>query len=224
MQHLQKTGVYRLSPNADRALLTIALDSQLHYSCRKARFTGDGTSTTCPVGVRPPVSRSILKTTMLLDNWFSASRYLPLGSMAKCRGSFPPVGTCATNVSVPFAGSIAKIAMLSCPRLEAYRNFPLGCTAISAASFRPANPFGSMDIVCTARYVSCASFAKTVTVDCISPSTYMNLPPAPNAACRGPAPGFSVAEKGSAAAVLSAVAFKGCRAPGVSEPLVASNL
>ena len=24
--------------------------------------------------------------------------------MAKCRGSFPPVGTCATNVSVPLRG------------------------------------------------------------------------------------------------------------------------
>src|SRR6266481_7871357 len=74
---------------------------RLGHSCgRKAMFTGEGTSTTSPVGVRPPVARSIFKTTMLFDNWFSANRYLPLGSIAKCRGSLPPVGTWATNVSV----------------------------------------------------------------------------------------------------------------------------
>src|SRR6266478_1000582 len=92
----------------------------------KVKSTGEGTSTTCPVGVRPPVAESILKTTMLLENWFSASRYFPLGSIAKCRGSFPPVEACATKARVPFSGSIAKIAILSCPRLEAYRNLPLG--------------------------------------------------------------------------------------------------
>src|SRR5438046_3672240 len=92
---------------------------QLHSLGQKARSTGEGTSTTCPVGVRPPVPRSILKTTTLFDNWFSASRYWPLGSMAKFLGSFPPVKTCATKVSVPFLASTAKIAMLSCTRLDA---------------------------------------------------------------------------------------------------------
>src|SRR5258708_4046816 len=94
------------------------LDREDQSSAKKAMSTGDGTSTTGPVGVKPPVAPSILKTTVLFENGFSASTYLPLGSMAKCRGSFPPVGTWATEVNVPFAGWIAKIAMLSCPRFE----------------------------------------------------------------------------------------------------------
>jgi len=60
-----------------------------HCCGKNVMSTGDGTSTTCPVGVRPPVARSILKTTMLFESWFSASRYLPLGrsqsAAALCR-------------------------------------------------------------------------------------------------------------------------------------------
>src|SRR5438132_7204982 len=125
--------------------------NRTQFSGKKAMLTGEGISTTSPVAVNPPVTGSILKTTMLFDSWFSASRYLPLGSIAKCRGSFPPVGTCATKVRVPFAGSMAKIAMLSCPRLEVYRNFPLGCVVTSAASFRPVKPFGNVEVCCTLR-------------------------------------------------------------------------
>src|SRR5438094_6521169 len=63
--------------------------NRTQFSGKKAMLTGEGTSTTCAVGVSPPVAGSILKTTMLFDNWFSASKKLPEGSMAKCRGSLP---------------------------------------------------------------------------------------------------------------------------------------
>src|SRR5882672_6580841 len=92
--------------------------SQTQFSCKKAMLTGDGTSTTCPLGVRPPVAESILKTTTLFENWFSASRYLPLGSMAKWRGSLPPVGIPPAGARVRFPGSMERIAMLSFPRFE----------------------------------------------------------------------------------------------------------
>src|SRR5882762_11415663 len=90
-----RCNIYKKEGGVSRPNLELArsnrADSQAQSSCKNAMSTGDGTSTTCPVGVRPPVPGSILKTTMLFENWFSASRYLPLGSIAKCRGSLPPV-------------------------------------------------------------------------------------------------------------------------------------
>src|SRR5260370_4146569 len=124
MQHLQKRGggvsfLLWNQPVPNRA------DSQTQSSCKNAMSTGDGTSTTCPVAVRPPVPGSILKTTMLFENWFSASRYFPLGSIAKCRCSRPPCGKPPDAVSLPLAGSIEKTAMESWPRFEAKSHCPL---------------------------------------------------------------------------------------------------
>src|SRR5712691_10664962 len=45
---------------------------------QKTMSTGAGTSITCPVSVSAPVTRSILKTTMSLELWFAAKRYLPV--------------------------------------------------------------------------------------------------------------------------------------------------
>src|ERR1700682_3273230 len=114
---LTKMRGRRILPNLELARSNRA-GSLAQYFCKKAMSTGDGTSTTCPVAVRPPVAASILKTTMLFENWFSASRYLPLGSMAKCRGSLPPVGIPPAGARVRFPGSMERIAMLSFPRLE----------------------------------------------------------------------------------------------------------
>src|SRR6202140_5433110 len=136
-------GGWRILPNLELARSNLA-DSQTQSSCKNAMATGDGTSTTCPVGVRPPVAASILKTTMLLENWFSASRYLPLGSMAKCRGSLPPVGIPPAGTRGRLPGSMERIGMLSFPRLETSRNFPFGWPAASATSVRPENPGGSV--------------------------------------------------------------------------------
>src|SRR6267143_838354 len=107
----------RILPNLE-LVRSSRTGSQAQSSCKKAMSTGDGTSTTCPVAVRPPVPGSILKTTMLFENWFSASRYLPLGSIAKCRGSLPPVVIPPADDRGRFPGSMERIAMLSFPRLE----------------------------------------------------------------------------------------------------------
>src|SRR5260370_585711 len=87
MQHLQKTGGWSIPRNLGPVRSSHA-GIRDQFSRKNAMSTGDGTSTTCPVAVRPPVPGSILKTTMLFENWFSASRYFPLGSIEKC----PPPG------------------------------------------------------------------------------------------------------------------------------------
>src|SRR5208282_3534781 len=110
--------------------------------------TGEGTSMVWPVGERLPVAGSMWKTTMLFDSWFSARRYIPVGSMAKWRGVLPPVKTCPRDFSVPFFSSMAKTAMLSWPRFDAYRNFPEGSTAISAVVFEPEKSFGRVEMIC----------------------------------------------------------------------------
>src|ERR1700719_199447 len=119
-----------------------------------------------------------------------------------------------------------KRAMLSCPRLEVYKYFPFEWMAISAASLWPENPAGSAEMRCTERKVSLASlaksWAKTVTVESSSPSTYMKLPLPEKAAWRGPVPGASVAEKKSLALGEPEPDFAAA-SPLVSVPLVASK-
>src|ERR1700682_1293186 len=114
--------------------------------------------------------------------------------------------------------------MLASPRLDVYKYFPFGWMAISAASLWPENPAGSAEMRCTERKVSLASlaksWAKTVTVESSSPSTYMKLPLPEKAAWRGPVPGASVAEKKSP--VLGEPDFAAA-SPLVSVLLVASK-
>src|SRR5882672_7983394 len=195
MQHLQETGGGVSRPNLELARSNRA-DGLAQSSCKKAMSTGDGTSTTCPVAVRPPVPGSILKTTMLFENWFSASRYLPLGSIAKCLGSLPPVGTLSSNFNVPPRRWTLKTAMVSLPRFEVYRNLPDGWMAISAASLRPENFFGRAEIRWKEVGVnrSVPTMWNAVTVDFSSPKTYMRMPSLENTACLGPVPRTSFAD------------------------------
>src|SRR5262249_44717656 len=72
-----------------------------YSTATKAMQMGEGTLSASPVAASFPVAGSIRNSTMEFEFWFSASRNLPEGSMAKWRGSLPPVGTSSTCVSVP---------------------------------------------------------------------------------------------------------------------------
>ena len=85
---------------------------------------GGDTVILAPVACSLPVSVSIRKTTTLFEILLATRRKLPLGSMQKFLGHFPPLGSWPAGVSLPVFASMAKIAMLSCPRLDPYRNFP----------------------------------------------------------------------------------------------------
>src|SRR5256885_757897 len=93
---------------------------------------GVGTCALAPFGVSPPLDSSMRKTTTLSECSLATTRNLPLGSIPKFRGHFPPTFTAPRDSSFPLAASIEKIATLSCPRFEPYKNFPLGCTSTSA--------------------------------------------------------------------------------------------
>jgi hypothetical protein len=67
----------------------------------KTRQTGEGTVAPSSVFVNFPVFSSIVYSTMLLLFWLAASRRFPVGSIVKCRGSFPNVEICPTKVSLP---------------------------------------------------------------------------------------------------------------------------
>src|SRR5206468_2761873 len=71
---------------------------------RKVRHTGLGIPSVMETCVSAPVAGSMRKTTMELLFWFSARRKLPVGSMAKWRGSLPPVGTFAVRLNRPSPG------------------------------------------------------------------------------------------------------------------------
>src|SRR5713101_2694455 len=112
---------------------------------KNTRLTGEGRLSRRETSWRAPVARSIRKTTILFEFWFSAKRNRPVGSRAKWRGSLPPVGKWPEGVRKPVEGSIWKTAMESWPRLEAKSHLPSGWMAISAASFLLEKPEGSVE-------------------------------------------------------------------------------
>ncbi len=87
---------------------------------------GFGTFRVRPVGVRRPVSLSILKIAIVLLSRFAANRNCPVGSILKFLGFLPCVDVCSIGVRWPSFWLIAKTAMESCPRFEPYRNLPDG--------------------------------------------------------------------------------------------------
>jgi endonuclease-8 len=90
----------------------------IYSASRNARLTGEITPPVSPTLLKRPDLESIRKVTMLSESWFAASRNLPLGSMAKQRGLFPPLATVSTISRVPLVGLIRNIAIVSGPRLE----------------------------------------------------------------------------------------------------------
>src|SRR5215469_5674896 len=82
------------------ALEALGADTLLwpgHSCYRNARQTGLGMSPVWETWVRAPLAKLMRKTTMELEYWFSARRNCAVGSMAKWRGSLPPVGTVAIS-------------------------------------------------------------------------------------------------------------------------------
>ena len=68
--------------------------------------TGAGTATESPVNVSFPVAWSIANTVTVPESWPAASRCLPPGAIAKCRGVLARVGSMPTNESFPLASSM----------------------------------------------------------------------------------------------------------------------
>ena len=134
---------------------------------------------------------------MLFESWLAENNHLPVGSIAKLRGVLPPLGTHSGDFKVPLSGSMLNTAMLSCPRFETYRNLPFASITISAAVFLPAKSFGRVGIVCIlSRVPGPGLYAKTVTVDTSSFTTYTNFLDGATATCRGPAPGSTLTNFG----------------------------
>ena len=85
-----------------------------------AQGSGLGTADK-PVEIRVSANEAFsnqVQTVIVPESWFSASRYAPVGSIAKFRGVLPPVGSWPSEVRRPVSGSMLNMAMLSCPRFE----------------------------------------------------------------------------------------------------------
>ena len=62
-----------------------------HYDYANLTQTGIDTRTSSPILERCPIPGSIRKVTILFEFWLAETRYFPVGSIAKPRGSAPPV-------------------------------------------------------------------------------------------------------------------------------------
>src|SRR5215831_1412726 len=103
-----------------RGILENRVRSWTHFSGTKITQVGEAIPSIRNIADSSPLAGSIWKTWMLLESWFAANSHLPVGSIAKLRGIFPPVEIRCTKVRVPSAGLMrnTSISLVLSPRFE----------------------------------------------------------------------------------------------------------